>query len=105
MGREWTGDAQCRGWRRFYLQRLQTLAEARRIIGEFIARYNTEWLIERLGHRTPAGAGTAKAAGRAILYLSRVFKKPGPVKPSGVRHKRCRINEFPGSSVGRAPDC
>src|SRR5262249_58672653 len=27
--------------------------EARRIIGEFIARYNTEWLIERLGHQTP----------------------------------------------------
>jgi transposase InsO family protein len=33
-----------------------TLDEARRIIGEFIARYNTEWLIERLGHRTPAQA-------------------------------------------------
>ncbi len=31
-------------------------------------------------------------AGRAILYLSRVFKKPGPVKPPGTRHKRCRIN-------------
>ena len=34
----------------------QTLAEARRIIGEFIARYNTEWLIERLGHQTPVAA-------------------------------------------------
>ncbi len=30
--------------------------EARQIIGEFIQRYNTEWLIERLGHRTPAAA-------------------------------------------------
>lgn len=35
-----------------YLHRFQTLAEAQRIIGEFIARYNAEWLIERLGHRT-----------------------------------------------------
>ena len=26
------------------------------IIGGVIARYNTEWLIERLGHRTPAMA-------------------------------------------------
>jgi len=25
-------------------------------IGEFIARYNAEWLIERLGYRTPAQA-------------------------------------------------
>jgi len=37
-----------------YLHRFQSRAEARRIIGEFIARYNTEWLIERLGHQTPA---------------------------------------------------
>jgi hypothetical protein len=39
-----------------YLHRFQTLAEACRIIGEFITRYNTEWLIERLGQQTPAGA-------------------------------------------------
>jgi len=39
-----------------YLYRFQSLAEARRIIGEFIARYNTEWLIERLDHQTPAAA-------------------------------------------------
>ena len=39
-----------------YLHRFQTLAEAQRIIGEFIARYNAEWLIERLGHRTPSAA-------------------------------------------------
>jgi putative transposase len=36
-----------------YLHRFQNLAEARRVIGEFIARYNTEWLIERLGYRPP----------------------------------------------------
>lgn len=45
-----------------YLHRFETLAEAQRIIGEFIARYNAEWLIERLGHQTPSGA---RAAGRA----------------------------------------
>jgi hypothetical protein len=39
-----------------YLHRFESLAEARRIIGEFIARYNTEWLIERLGHQTPVAA-------------------------------------------------
>jgi putative transposase len=39
-----------------YLHRFQSLDEAHRIIGEFIARYNTEWLIERLGHETPVAA-------------------------------------------------
>ena len=45
-----------------YLHRFQSLAEAHRIIGEFIARYNTEWLIERLGHQTPVAARTAAMA-------------------------------------------
>jgi transposase InsO family protein len=39
-----------------YLHQFASLEEAQRIIGEFIARYNAEWLIERLGHRTPAQA-------------------------------------------------
>jgi putative transposase len=39
-----------------YLHRFQTLEEARRVIAEFIARYNHEWLIERLDYRTPAQA-------------------------------------------------
>ena len=39
-----------------YLHRFQSLEEARRIIGEFIRHYNREWLIERLGHRTPVPA-------------------------------------------------
>ena len=30
--------------------------EARRIIGTFIAQYNREWIVERLGYRTPAQA-------------------------------------------------
>src|SRR6266568_766545 len=32
-----------------YLHRFTSLVEARTIIGEFIERYNTQWLIERLG--------------------------------------------------------
>jgi transposase InsO family protein len=39
-----------------YLHRFQTLEEARTVIAEFIDRYNREWLIERLGYRTPAEA-------------------------------------------------
>ncbi len=45
-----------------YLHRFETLAEAQRIIGEFIARYNAEWLIERLGHQTPSSARAAALA-------------------------------------------
>ncbi len=39
-----------------YLHQFETLEDARAIIAEFIQRYNTQWLIERLGHRTPAQA-------------------------------------------------
>jgi len=42
-----------------YLYRFRNLAEARRIIGEFIVRHNIEWLVERLGHQPLA---TARAA-------------------------------------------
>jgi transposase InsO family protein len=45
-----------------YLHRFQSLEEARRIIGEFIARYNAEWIVERLGYQTPAGARRAAKA-------------------------------------------
>jgi putative transposase len=46
-----------------YLHRFASLAEARTIIGGFIERYNTQWLIDRLGHQTPAAArAAAKAA-------------------------------------------
>jgi transposase InsO family protein len=47
-----------------YLHRFESLAEARRIIAEFIRRYNTQWLIERLGHRSPPDV-RATAARRA----------------------------------------
>jgi len=39
-----------------YLHRFQTLEEARQVIAAFIDRYNHEWLIERLGYRTPTQA-------------------------------------------------
>ncbi len=45
-----------------YLHRFTSLVEARTIIGEFIERYNTQWLIERLGHQTPAAARAAAMA-------------------------------------------
>jgi transposase InsO family protein len=70
----YVGEPQCNGVaERFmrtlkeqciYLHQFGSLEEARRIIAEFIARYNHEWLIERPGHRTPAQA-RADAARRA----------------------------------------
>jgi putative transposase len=39
-----------------YLERFQMLEEARRVIANFIERYNDEWLIERLDYRSPAQA-------------------------------------------------
>lgn len=62
----YVGEPQCNGVaERFmrtlkeqclYLHWFQNLEQAREIIGEFIHRYNHAWLIERLGHRTPAQA-------------------------------------------------
>ncbi len=62
----YVGEPQCNGVaERFmrtlkeqclYLHQFQNLDKAREAIVEFIARYNSEWLIERLGHRTPAQA-------------------------------------------------
>lgn len=42
-----------------YLHQFASLDEARRVISDFIHRYNTEWLIGRLGYRTPAEARAA----------------------------------------------
>ena len=39
-----------------YLHDLQSLEEAREVIGEFIERYNHGWLLERYGYRTPTEA-------------------------------------------------
>jgi putative transposase len=70
----YVGEPQCNGVaERFmrtlkeqclYLHQFRTLEEARGVIAAFITRYNTEWLIERLGHRTPAQA-RADAAQKA----------------------------------------
>jgi hypothetical protein len=46
-----------------YLHQFASLEEARRLIGEFIARYNAEWLIERLGVTMMLGL-TLKTEGR-----------------------------------------
>jgi putative transposase len=50
----WTLKEQC-----LYLRQLASLEEARRVIGAFIRRYNTEWLIERLGYQMPAAVRAA----------------------------------------------
>jgi putative transposase len=39
-----------------WLHRFVDLGHARRVIAEFIDRYNRSWIIERLGYRTPAQA-------------------------------------------------
>ncbi len=39
-----------------YLNRFASLSEAKRIIGEFIERYNREWMIERHDYKTPIEA-------------------------------------------------
>jgi hypothetical protein len=53
------------------LHRLDTLDEARAIVSTFIARDNAEWLIERLGHRTPRGGASGAARGRGVIRLAR----------------------------------
>lgn len=39
-----------------YLHRFRTLEEAREIVGDFIACYNEQWLVAKLGYRPPAAA-------------------------------------------------
>jgi putative transposase len=68
----YVGEPECNGVAERFMRTLKeqcislhqfaSLEEAQRIIGEFIARYNAEWLIERLGHRTPAQARAAALA-------------------------------------------
>lgn len=60
----YVGEPECNGimerWIRtlkeecLHLHDFATLEEARQVIGEFIERYNREWLLERHGYRTPA---------------------------------------------------
>ena len=39
-----------------HLHDFETLEEAREVIGTFIERYNNNWLLQRHGYMTPAGA-------------------------------------------------
>jgi transposase InsO family protein len=67
----YVGEPQCNGimerWMRtlkeecVYLHDFVTLEEARQVIGEFVERYNREWLIQRHGHRTPTDIRQALA--------------------------------------------
>lgn len=59
----YVGEPECNGvmerWIRtlkeecLYLHDFASLDEARRVIGEFIAQYNTHWMLERHDYRTP----------------------------------------------------
>jgi transposase InsO family protein len=59
----YVGEPQCNGimerWIRtlkeecLYLYDFESLEEAREIIGEFIRRYNEEWMLERFEYRSP----------------------------------------------------
>ena len=60
----YVGEPQCNGvaerfmWapkeKCLYLHQFEILEQARQINSEFTGRENTQWLIERVGHRTPA---------------------------------------------------
>jgi transposase InsO family protein len=63
-----------------YLHRFTSLEESRQIIGDFIVRYNTAWLIERLGYQTPAEARTAAWAPRGSHRAQFLSKEPGAVQ-------------------------
>jgi len=60
----YVGEPECNGimerWLRIlkeeclYLHDFESLEEVRQIIGDFIRRYNEEWILERFEYRTPA---------------------------------------------------
>jgi hypothetical protein len=116
-----------------HLHRFQTLEEAWQVIAAFIDRYNHEWLIERLGYRTPAEARTEGRRARARIqpirlaaegrsaskspseevafpetthsHVSRVSGEPGAVF---IRHARRTtdgsLNVWRSSSSSRSPE-
>ena len=69
----YVGEPECNGviersmrmLKGLYLHRFDTLEEAPQFIAESIYSYNHEWLIGRLGHRTPAQARAAVWRGAA----------------------------------------
>ena len=52
-----------------YLHDSETLEEARTVIGAFIERYNTGWLLQRHGYLTPAHAREREARPKGGLIL------------------------------------
>jgi len=66
------------------LHQFASLAEARRVIGAFIHRYNTEWLIGRLRYQTPAAARAAAWAEAAWCVLTRI-QETGAVQRDSAR--------------------
>jgi transposase InsO family protein len=60
----YVGEPECNGvmerWIRtlkeecLYLHDFESLDQARKIIGEFVERYNAEWMLERFDYKTPA---------------------------------------------------
>jgi hypothetical protein len=77
-----------------HLHRFQTLEEAWQVIAAFIDRYNHEWLIERLGYRTPAEARTEgrRAAARGF---SRSASPPRAVAPPRALRRRGPLSGIP----------
>jgi len=72
-----------------YLHQFASLAEARLVIGALIHRHNTEWLIARLGYRTPAAARAGAWAEAAKCVLTRVQETgSGKVSPAWRRPVR-----------------
>ena len=71
----YVGEPECNGimerWIRtlreecLYMHDFESLEEAREIIGEFIQRYNEEWILERFGYRTPKEVRLSFAAAAA----------------------------------------
>jgi putative transposase len=53
MRRAWIRTLKDQGlWVRLH----DTLEELRQTVGDFVARYDSSWLIQHHGHRTPKGA-------------------------------------------------
>jgi putative transposase len=71
----YVGEPECNGimerWIRtlkeewIYLHDFESLEHARRVTGEFIARYKAEWLLERHDYRTPEAIRRAVTLGAA----------------------------------------
>jgi transposase len=70
-----------------WLHRFETLDDARAIIGAFIERYNHQWLIERLDHRTPAIAPHGLVVARLNQEISGHLADPAGPSPARVERQ------------------